>query len=413
MSRYDTNGGFPPRRPSAIERDALEWMARLDRGMTPEQEAEFDRWLAADVRHAAMFAEFDGTWALLDRMREIPEAVAASSPGEVDPEALAPSSCVAAAVDREDGACSRRGTAAPDSTGGQACRAAARRWVVPASLAAAAVFVVAYLQWPLASVVGERNAAYAVSLATELGELRKVALPDGSVVQLNTDSAVEVQFSSSARRLRLTRGEAHFTVAKNRARPFTVSAGGLDVRAVGTVFNVRLRSEAVEVLVTEGKVMVDDEPSQRPSPTGAESAAVRDAPPRDGSADAGRLSPPSLAPRALAAGEKITISLAPRSSAVSTPAASVAVPLVEIERSLAWQERRLEFVSAPLAEMVAEFNRYNRRKLVIADAALAAQRFGGVFRPDDSAGFVRTLEINFGVVTEQQPDQTILRLAAP
>jgi transmembrane sensor len=223
---------------------------------------------------------------------------------------------------------------------------------------------------------------------------------------------VEVQFSSSERRLRLTRGEAHFTVAKNRARPFTVNAGGVDVRAVGTVFNVRLRSAAVEVLVTEGKVMLGDEPGERPHPTDAGSASVREAPPHDGSADARRLSPPSLANRALAAGEKITIPLVPDSSAVSAPAASVVVPRVEIERTLAWQERRLEFVSAPLAEMVAEFNRYNRRKLVITDAVLAAQRFGGVFRPDDSAGFVRTLEVNFGVVAEQRADETILRLAA-
>ncbi len=413
MALYDINESLPPRRPTAIEREALEWVARLDRGMTPDEEVEFDRWLAADVRHAALFGEFDGTWAFLDRVREMPEAIAAASYGEVDPEALAPSPRVVALVDREDGVCSRRGAAAPDSTWAQACRSAARRWVIPASLAAAAVLVAAYLRWPLANVVGERNAAYAVSVATELGELRKVALPDGSIVQLNTDSAVDVRFSSSERRLRLTRGEAHFTVAKNRARPFTVSAGGVDVRAVGTVFNVRLRSEAVEVLVTEGKVMVGDEPSQRPHPASAESAAVRDAPPRDGSVDARRLSPTSLANRALAAGEKITIPLVPRSSAVATPAAPVVVPLAEIEHTLAWQEGRLEFVSAPLAEMVAEFNRYNRRKLVIADAALGAQRFGGVFRPDDSAGFVRTLEVNFGVVAEQRADETILRLAAP
>lgn len=383
MSPYDRNEGLSPRRPTAMEREALESVARLDRGMTPAEEAEFDRWLAADARHAAMFGEFDGTWTLLDRVREMPEAVAAAS------------------------------DAAPDATWGQAHSSAARRWAILASLAAAAVFLVAYVGWPLANADGERNAAYVASVATELGELRKVALPDGSSVHLNTDSAVEIRFSSTERRLRLTRGEAHFTVAKNRARPFTVSAGGVDVRAVGTVFNVRLRSAAVEVLVTEGKVMVGDEPSQRPHPTGVESAAVRDAPPRDSSADTRGRSSPSLANRALAAGEKITIPLVPRSSAVSTPATAIVVPLVEIEQTLAWQERRLEFVSAPLAEMVAEFNRYNRRKLVIADVALAAQRFGGVFRPDDSAGFVRALEVNFGVKAEQRADETILRLASP
>jgi transmembrane sensor len=413
MTPYHTNERLPQRLPTAIERDALEWVARLDRGMTPEQEAEFDRWLAADVRHAAVFSEFDGTWTLLDRVREMPDAVAAASYAECDPEVLAPSSHLAASLVRDDGASSRGGAAATDLTWWQAYRLASRRWVIPASLAAAAVFLVAYFRWPLANVVDERNAAYAMTAATELGELRKVALPDGSIVQLNTDSAADVQFSSSERRLRLTRGEAHFTVAKNRARPFTVSAGGVDVRAIGTEFNVRLRSAAVEVLVTEGKVMVGDEPSQRPHQTGAESAADTEAPLRDGSADSRTLNSPSLASLALAAGEKITIPTVRRSGAVSTPAASVAVPRVEIEHTLAWRERRLEFVSTPLSEMVAEFNRYNRGKLVIADHALANQRFGGVFRPDDSAGFVRALEVNFGVVAEQRAAETILRLAAP
>src|SRR5262245_24336738 len=157
--------------------------------MTPDQEAEFNRWLAADMRHAAMFGEFNGTWASLDHVREIPEAVAAASCGEVEPKAMAPSSRVAASADQQDGARSRRGAAAPDSSWGQASRSAARRWAIPASLAAAAVLVVAYLRWPLANVVGERDATYAMSVATELGQLRKVALPDGSIVQLNTDSA--------------------------------------------------------------------------------------------------------------------------------------------------------------------------------------------------------------------------------
>ncbi len=385
MSRNDTNDDLPRRQPTAIEREALEWVARRDRGLAPAQKAEFDRWLAADARHAAIFDEFDGTWAFLDRVREMPAAVSARA------DSAAP-------------ARSPRGSAP-----GQVGRPPRCRWIVRASLAAAALFVVAFLRWPLTNTAGGKNSAYAATLATQLGELRKVALPDGSIVQLNTDSAVDVQFSASARQLRLVRGEAYFIVAKNPLRPFTVRAGGVDVRAIGTVFNVRLRSEAVEVLVTEGKVTVGDQPGPRPEPVSAEPSIRSEAAPHADSAEAGRTPASS---RALAAGEKITIPLAPHSGAVATPAAPVAVSSAEIEHALAWQEHRLEFVSAPLAEMIAEFNRYNRRKLVIADANLAAQRFGGVFRLDDAEGFVRALEVNFGVVAEQRVNETVLRLAA-
>src|SRR5687768_4834967 len=122
MSLYDKDESLPQRRPTAIERDALDWVARLDRGMTLDEQVEFDRWLAADVRHAAMFVEFDGTWAFLDRVREIPEAVPTGSGGEIDPEALAFSSRVEASVAREAGAGCQCGAATPDSVLRHPCR---------------------------------------------------------------------------------------------------------------------------------------------------------------------------------------------------------------------------------------------------------------------------------------------------
>jgi transmembrane sensor len=84
-----------------------------------------------------------------------------------------------------------------------------------------------------------------------------VTLPDGSVLQLNTDSVVETAYSPTERRVRLKKGEAFFSVAKNPQRPFWVDVGAVSVRAVGTAFNVRFRPEAVEVLVKEGKVSVN------------------------------------------------------------------------------------------------------------------------------------------------------------
>ena len=88
----------------------------------------------------------------------------------------------------------------------------------------------------------------------------RLTLEDGSVVELNHGGKLEIDFSSETRRVRLVRGEANFTVAKNPERPFVVNAGGVDVRAVGTVFNVRLAREAVEVVVSEGRVKLERPP---------------------------------------------------------------------------------------------------------------------------------------------------------
>jgi transmembrane sensor len=217
--------------------------------------------------------------------------------------------------------------------------------------------------------------------------LRTVALPDGSLIQLNTDSAVEVAYTLDERRVALSRGEAHFTVAKNPARPFIVSVAGVDVRVVGTVFNVRLRNAAVDVLVTQGKVRVD-------SPGGA-AAGNR---------------PSAEEPQAeLTAGQKLSIDLHLPAMPLTKRAE---LSTVEIKQALAWQSRRLDFDAAPLEEIVAEMNRYNRHKLVVADPRLNSQRFGGSFPAGDCATIVRMLEANFGVVAERVQDETRLRLKA-
>jgi transmembrane sensor len=83
---------------------------------------------------------------------------------------------------------------------------------------------------------------------------------------------------------------------------------------------------------------------------------------------------------------------------------------VEIERSLAWQGQRLVFESAPLSTIIAEFNRYNRQQLVIADADLGARLFGGTFVATDPSTLVELLRTSYNVVTEERGEQMVLRL---
>src|SRR5690606_33297201 len=156
---------------------------------------------------------------------------------------------------------------------------------------------------------------------------------------------------------------------------------------------VRFAGRSVEVLVLEGKVAVDDAQS------GASLLAVT---------DATAASAPALTP-----GQRVVVALPELLPSAGPAGVGVAALLPDaLRRPTAWQEGRLDFEAAPLSEIVAEFNRYHQRKLVIVDANLAAQRFGGSFNPGDREGFVRMLQQNFGVVVEQSED-TIRLLAAP
>jgi transmembrane sensor len=331
-----------------IEQKAAGWLVLADRGLDARQRDEFAVWLQADERHAEIYAEIEETWTRLGRLGETSPQI---------PRVLA-------------------GARLPRRTGKFV-------WLVP-TLTAAAALAIAWVSWwrPV------QSDSFSTTASTQVGGLQKLTLPDGSVVQINTDSAVTVEFTARERRIQLVRGEAHFQVTKNPARPFIVSAGVVAVRAVGTAFDVRLRPEAVEVLVTEGKVRVND------AALGKSLLAASNS---DGEE--------SL----LVAGQRAVVPLVARES--SAPAAVVAVPPVEIGQALSWQSRRLEFVATPLTAIVAEFNRYNLHKLVIADPRLASRRFGGTFPSGDYDELVRLLEQDFGVVAERGENETKLRLA--
>lgn len=338
---------------SAIDATAADWLARRGRGLTPGEQAGLAHWLQSDPRHARAFTSLERTWNSLDRLKEL------GSPARRRLEADLP----AVSIRR------RRPSVL----------------IFQTVLAAAAALALAYVGWWRPA---RATAPFAETVATETGGQRKLSLPDGSSVDLNTDTAVEVVFTAAERRVRLRHGEAQFSVAKNRQRPFVVEVAGVDIRAVGTAFNVRLRPGAVEVIVTEGKVRVADTQKGTSLLVALTSAEE------------------SL----LVAGERVLIGVT-----ASSPVPETAAPLSppEIKRALAWQERRLIFDGTPLVEVVAEFNRYNRQKLVIADARLNERQFGGTFTVSNQEAFVRLLESRFGVTAERVGDETSLRLAGP
>jgi len=328
----------------AIAHAAAAWVLRQDRGLTAAEQDDFLQWLANDPRHAVQLARHRKNWQRLERLAQWrPEHSA-----RPNPDLLAP---------------------APGGV---------RRFTPVLALAAAAA-VAAVLVWrqPVESLPVVRAAAVAVAPAAPVTQR---TLEDGTVVELNKGAVLAVEFSANERRVRLEQGEAHFTVVKNPARPFVVSARGMDVVAVGTAFNVRLDSAVVEVLVTEGTVRVSEVPL--PDPALAEK--------------------PSVVPL-LAAGQRAVVSLAPQPEA---PQIAILTP-GEIARVLAWQHRLLDFTAAPMSEVVAEFNRRNGVQLVIADPELAAVRISATFRSDNIEGFVSLLEMGFGTRAERRGDNEI------
>jgi transmembrane sensor len=227
---------------------------------------------------------------------------------------------------------------------------------------------------------------------------QQLTLADGTVVELNANSAVEPAFTAHERRVRLIRGEAHFAVVKDSARPFVVEARSIAVRAVGTAFNVRLDSAAVQLLVTEGKVRVENV-----APLVTASDALVDS-------LAAPMAPANVAATPfVTAGERLVVDSTPAAPDLSRARVEAVLP-EELERSLAWKRPQLVFDRTPLPEAVAAFNRFNRHQLTIGDGALAKRRLGGAFQADNVDGFIHVLESGFDVIAERRgADETVLR----
>ncbi len=351
MSPDSRKPDFTPA-PEVIEAAAAAWLSLRDRGMTAAETAEFMRWLQQDPLHATVFNELDRVWKDFDRL--------GAAPAAAGPDAAAPDADLLAPRVRRR----HHRTLA---------------WTALGAVAAAAAVLL--LTFSPSLPRPPRHTA-----ETAVGAFQKLDLPDGSVALLNTDSAIATTFTATERRVQIVRGEVFFTVTKDPARPFIVTAGPVAVRAVGTAFNVRQRAAAVEVLVTEGRVRVDDS--------------------RAGHSLLPAAAAPSAGPPLLVAGERAVVPLAPAGSA---PATVEPVAAAAAQRALAWQERRLEFDAVPLAEVVREFNRYNRQQLVIADPALAAKHFSGTFRADGYESLVRLLETDFGVSANRGSNEIVLR----
>ncbi|MBT2246981.1 FecR domain-containing protein [Sphingobium sp. BHU LFT2] len=294
-----------------IEEQAAAFVARMDaEEWSQADETEFQQWLQLDVRHRGIFLQTHAAWIALDSRDEM---MPMSPESDVEPEA-------------EEIGRTPFGRRAVLLGGGGALAAAA-----------AGVFLLG------------RGTSY----STELGEIRRVPLADGSSAAINSASQLTVVLSEKRRDVRLVKGEAWFRVAKDASRPFVVEAGSVLVRAVGTAFSVRRRADGAEVIVSEGVV--------EGWAAGADGHRVR-----------------------LEAGQRAFIG---NNSAISVKEDTVA----GADRALAWREGFIDLAGVSVQNAIEDFNRYNGRKLVLDDPALGGEQVDGIFRTDDPLGFARAV----------------------
>ncbi|WP_140986033.1 FecR family protein [Asticcacaulis tiandongensis] len=234
---------------------------------------------------------------------------------------------------------------------GQTVSVTRRRWL--GRVAGGAVAACAGMGFVTHQVTGGR-----VALQTGVGELRRLPLKDQTIASVNTDSHVEVALKPHLREVKLHKGEVWFDVAKDPERPFQVQADHLRVQAVGTAFGVRRFDNGIEVLVSEGTVRVRSE----------------------------RLSEVDMT---LTAGHMVFVAFDQADARADFRPESV-------DRALAWREGQIALDNDRLDTAIAEFNRYNRQKIVLADEALAGEKLVGWFRTDQPEAFARAVHEALG-----------------
>lgn len=291
-----------------IDALAANWATRRDLGvLSPEEEARFQNWLAADTRHLGAYGRAEAVLLRLERLN------------------------VAALDSASNGIAGRQSWSR-------------RRLLLTGGIAAAVVTTVGIA--PIRDVIPEQK------FSTQIGQVREVVLSDGSIVFLNTDSEISVLFTSEARNIDLLKGEALFDVAKNKQRPFIVSAGDTRVRAVGTSFTVsRLPQKPIEVLVKEGIVELQRTNAPETLPIRA-------------SANIQAIAPPDA------------------------PIVTVAMPEEKLARDLEWQFGRIALDNETLADAAAEFARYSEVRIVV-DPAVSHRTVTGLFASNDPVGFAK------------------------
>jgi len=267
---------------------------------------------------------------------------------------------------------------------------------------AAAVALLAVASW-----LGVRQyAGSGVDYATAIGEQRSITLADGTIAALAPDSRISVDFSWGVRSVTLRQGQAQFDVTHNSARPFRVYAGANLIQDVGTVFSVNRLPSGTIVAVTHGSVQITA--SHLAALDGGVSDWVASWLPGKDAA----IKRPGATVVALNHGLSLT---AGEAAHLSRSGKALTRGTTDEEGVAQVNARRLTFHNDTLADIAAEFNRYNARQIVIEGDEVGLQRYSGVFDVDDAQSFLQFLDCCSTLAVASDGNRTLIqvRSAAP
>lgn len=236
---------------------------------------------------------------------------------------------------------------------------------------------------------------YVGVVATAVGEQRQLVLEDGTRVFLNTDTRIVVKYDEKARRVELRRGEALFNVARRGDWPFIVVAGDRQVKALGTSFVVRREAQRLAVTLVEGSVLVSPVVPVLPElvqPTIDAPGAIEQTPATT------TLEARSGGEFKLAAGQRLTFNTG-AATRLDTPS---------IDKTTAWRRGQVILDDTPLQAAIAEMNRYNEAKLVVADPGAGALVINGLFQAGDSTHFANAVAQAYGLTVITRGNEIVL-----
>lgn len=333
-----------------IQQQACEWISRFDRGLSDNEDKAFSDWVNISNTHRQCLFDVAQSWDEFSVLNEL--------------STLFP---------LRDNHIQHTNVWFSRKTIGMA--------------ASIGFVVISCLTWFMNTQVlssGADSSALVFNAQTSIGEQRVISLADGSVIHLNTDSVVSVDFSDTRRNINLLRGEAHFEVAHDEARPFIVKAADNTITAVGTAFNVQINSpHQFELLVTDGKVLVKNKTDGLPISPDVEPSYALDG--------IGQL---------MIAGQKAVIS--------QESIQPLTLTSEQVQSDLAWQQGMLVFHGEPLAIALQEISRYTSINFTLADEQVKQIRVAGYFKAGDIQGLLFALENNFNIVYSKRADQSII-----
>ena len=341
-----------PQKNASYDR-ASDWIAKLDKGLSPREENKLRVWLASSEENYTVFMEMAKLWDKMDVLSRL---------ADVCPDAAKKSFNL------------RRYT-----------------WPVAASVfLAIALITLSVIDTPVRETVTQSTAlAFTNVFETKIGEQSAFTLSDDTRVVLNTNSHVSVVYTKYNRLLYLESGEMHVNVAHDALRPLSVVIGERVIQAVGTEFNIEItNNQSIELVVTDGVVivgvlegLVDKRNPHRESLLSTSSSTI------------------------VAAGQEIVID--PENNMLAAMDAET-INVEEIAVKLSWREGNLIFRGESLEEAVSEVGRYTAVQFVFLDEESKKVRVAGLFKAGDVDGLLNALRKNFNISSEWVGDDKIL-----